>query len=145
LPGALGGQTGWSRHFFDPIPTSDGGELRILRDAGVYILALPSTEAEREHWQTAMEVAAEKGGIVMMAHIAMLRALNHGDPDPAPARRKRAKRYTIVRRPCWFTSTPAKPSGDPDHIKVIANVDAAEKWFEDNDPEGVAFEYEVLE
>ncbi|MGY8662160.1 hypothetical protein Q3C01_07305 [Bradyrhizobium sp. UFLA05-109] len=25
-------------------------------------------------------------------------------------------------------------------IKVFANVDAAEKWFEENDPEGVAFE-----
>jgi len=24
-------------------------------------------------------------------------------------------------------------------------VDAAEKWFEENDPEAVAFEYEVLE
>jgi hypothetical protein len=24
---------------------------------------------------------------------------------------------------------------------VFANVDAAEKWFEENDPEGVAFEY----
>ena len=81
--------------------TGDGGELRTLRDAGVYILALPPAEAEREHWQIAMEFlisAAEKGGIVMMAHIAMLRALNHGDPDPAPApRRKRAKRYRIVR------------------------------------------------
>jgi hypothetical protein len=41
LRGVLGGQTGWSRHFFDPIPTGDGGELRTLRDAGVYILALP--------------------------------------------------------------------------------------------------------
>ena len=30
-------------------------------------------------------------------------------------------------------------------LKVFANVDAAEKWFEENDPEGVAFEYEVLE
>jgi hypothetical protein len=39
LRGVLGGQTGWSRHFFDPIPTGDGGELRTLRDAGVYILA----------------------------------------------------------------------------------------------------------
>jgi hypothetical protein len=27
----------------------------------------------------------------------------------------------------------------------LANVDAAEKWFAENDPEGVAFEYEVLE
>jgi hypothetical protein len=42
--------------------------------------------------------AAEKGGILMMARIAMLRALNHSDPDPAPApRRKRAKAHRVVR------------------------------------------------
>jgi hypothetical protein len=35
--------------------------------------------------------------------------------------------------------------GDKDHIKLFATTDAAEKWFEENDPEGVAFEYEVLE
>jgi hypothetical protein len=35
--------------------------------------------------------------------------------------------------------------GDVDHLKVFANEEAAEKWFEENDPEGVAFEYEVLE
>jgi hypothetical protein len=99
LPDALGGQTGWSRHFL-PIPTGDG-ELRSLRDAGVYILALPPAEAEREHWQIAMKFlisAAEKGGIVMMARVAMLRALNAGKPDPEIIpRRKRAKRYRIVR------------------------------------------------
>ncbi|MCP3459626.1 hypothetical protein [Bradyrhizobium sp. CCGUVB23] len=39
----------------------------------------------------------------------------------------------------------AKQVGDKDHIKLFASQDAAEKWFEDNDPEGVAFEYEVLE
>jgi hypothetical protein len=39
----------------------------------------------------------------------------------------------------------AKQVGDPEHLKVFASVDAAEKWFEENDPEGVAFEYEVLE
>jgi hypothetical protein len=39
----------------------------------------------------------------------------------------------------------SKQIGDADHIKVFANPDAAEKWFEENDPEGVAFEYEVLE
>jgi hypothetical protein len=33
---------------------------------------------------------------------------------------------------------------DPEHVKGFANVDAAEKWFEENDPEGAAFEYEVL-
>jgi len=100
LPGALGGQTGWSRHFFDPIPTGDGTELRTLRDATVYILARPPAEAEREHWQIAMEFlisAAENGGIVMIARIAMLRALNAGKPDPEiTPRRKRPKRYRIV-------------------------------------------------
>jgi hypothetical protein len=39
--------------------------------------------------------AAADGGIAMMARIAMLRALNHGDPDPASAPRR--KRYRIVR------------------------------------------------
>ena len=38
----------------------------------------------------------------------------------------------------------SKQVGDPDHLKVFANADAAEAWFEQNDPEGVAFEYEVL-
>ena len=39
----------------------------------------------------------------------------------------------------------SKQVGDPEHFKVFATADAAEKWFEENDPEGVAFEYEVLE
>jgi hypothetical protein len=28
---------------------------------------------------------------------------------------------------------------------VFSNADAAEAWFAENDPEGVAFEYEVRE
>ncbi|MFB9267509.1 hypothetical protein ACFFWD_30930 [Bradyrhizobium erythrophlei] len=39
----------------------------------------------------------------------------------------------------------SKQVGDKEHVKVFASQDAAEKWFEENDPEGVAFEYEVLE
>jgi len=39
----------------------------------------------------------------------------------------------------------SKEVGDIDHLKVFANLDAAETWLEQNDPEGVAFEYEVLE
>ena len=39
----------------------------------------------------------------------------------------------------------SKQVGDKEHIKVFANQDAAETSFEENDPEGVAFEYEVLE
>jgi hypothetical protein len=46
-----------------------------------------------------------------------------------------------VRSPSWSTST-SKQVGDSGHIKVLANQDA---WFEENDPEGVAFEYEILE
>ena len=39
----------------------------------------------------------------------------------------------------------SKQVRDPDHLKVFANADAAATWFEENDPEGVAFEYEVQE
>ena len=39
----------------------------------------------------------------------------------------------------------SKQVGDVEHIKGFANRDAAEKWFEENDPEGVAFECDVLE
>ena len=92
LQGVLGGQAVGPPIFLMRFRPA----MRSLRDAGVFIVALPPAAAEREHWQIAMEFlisAAENGGIVMMAHIAMLRALNHDDPDPAPApRRKRAKR-----------------------------------------------------
>jgi hypothetical protein len=39
----------------------------------------------------------------------------------------------------------SKQVGDPEHIKVFATVHAAGTWFEENDPEGVAFEYPVLQ
>ena len=45
----------------------------------------------------------------------------------------------------WIYVNTSKQVGDPEHIKVFATTDAAETWFEENDPEGVAFEYEVLE
>jgi hypothetical protein len=104
LPNALGGQTGWSRHFFDPIPTGDGGEFRTLRDAGIYILGLPLPKPSASIGKSQMELlisAAEKGGIVMMARIAMLRALNAGKPDPqiTPSR-KRARPLQSVGAMC---------------------------------------------
>jgi hypothetical protein len=39
----------------------------------------------------------------------------------------------------------SKQVGDKDQLKVFANENAAETWLQENDPEGVAFEYEVLE
>jgi hypothetical protein len=35
--------------------------------------------------------------------------------------------------------------GDADHLKVFAHLHTMEIWPEENDPEGVAFEYEVME
>ena len=37
-----------------------------------------------------------------------------------------------------------KEVGDKDHLKVFATEDAAEIWLGEHDPEGVAFEYEVI-
>jgi hypothetical protein len=34
--------------------------------------------------------------------------------------------------------------GHPDHLKVFKDPEAADKWFQQNDPEGVAFGYEVI-
>ena len=31
-----------------------------------------------------------------------------------------------------------------EHLKVFADEELAEKWFSENDVEGVAFEYEVI-
>ncbi|MGY0575909.1 hypothetical protein ACTGJ9_036805 [Bradyrhizobium sp. RDM12] len=33
--------------------------------------------------------------------------------------------------------------GEPGWIKVFASADIADRWFKENDPEGVAWEYEV--
>ena len=45
----------------------------------------------------------------------------------------------------WAYVDTSKQVGDKDHLKVFASADAADRWFMGNDPEGVAFEYEVLE
>jgi hypothetical protein len=41
-------------------------------------------------------------------------------------------------------STPDITSAIP-IIKAFADPEAAERWFKENDPEGVAFEYEIIE
>jgi len=37
----------------------------------------------------------------------------------------------------WIYVDTSKQVGDKDHLRVFANLDAAETWFEENDPEGV--------
>ncbi|MCP3387923.1 hypothetical protein NLM27_03900 [Bradyrhizobium sp. CCGB12] len=39
----------------------------------------------------------------------------------------------------------SKQVGHADYINLFATVESAENWFEENDPESVAFEYDVLE
>ena len=91
----------WSRAFDAPIVLPDAGEITTLREAGEYVARLPKREHEQPHWQIAIDhlmSAAERGGIVMLADIAMRRALNHGGERPPPApRKKAAKKYRIVR------------------------------------------------
>jgi hypothetical protein len=43
----------------------------------------------------------------------------------------------------WIYVDTSKQVGHREHLKVFANQEAALAWFELNDPEGVAFEYEV--
>jgi hypothetical protein len=92
----LSAKAGRSRRFDDPIALPDGGELVTLRDAGVYIVALAPREAKQPHWQTAMQyliLTAEKDGIVMLARIAVAKALAVGKAQAEPEpRRKRAKK-----------------------------------------------------
>jgi hypothetical protein len=45
----------------------------------------------------------------------------------------------------WVYINTAKEVGDVDYLKVFATAEAADRWFAEHDPEGVAFEYEVLE
>ena len=43
----------------------------------------------------------------------------------------------------WIYVDTGKQVGDRDHLRVVASEIAAETWLQENDPEGVAFEYEV--
>jgi len=44
----------------------------------------------------------------------------------------------------WIYTDARKQIGDKDHLKVFASEDAADVWFAENDPEGMAFEYDVI-
>jgi hypothetical protein len=43
----------------------------------------------------------------------------------------------------WIYVDTSKQVGDQDHLKVFASEEAANAWFAEHDPEGVAFEYPV--
>jgi hypothetical protein len=75
----------WSRRFEDPIPVPDGRTLRTLRDAAIYIMALPGKARQADEWQTAIEallMAAENREPLMHAHVGMMLALHGAKPIP---------------------------------------------------------------
>jgi hypothetical protein len=82
-------------------PADDQTTRTALRDAGSFILTLPPAEADRDHWQLAMKClidAAERGGILILAEIAVKQALHHGEPDAPPKQRRKAvKRFRVIR------------------------------------------------
>jgi hypothetical protein len=45
----------------------------------------------------------------------------------------------------WIYVDTSKETGDREHLKVFADEIVADAWFAENDPEGVAFEYELIE
>jgi hypothetical protein len=69
----------WSLSFDEPIPAK-GKPLRTLRDAANHVMALPKAKSALPHWQLAVRClmsAAEKRGPIMMARIAVVKALDH--------------------------------------------------------------------
>jgi hypothetical protein len=45
----------------------------------------------------------------------------------------------------WIYVNTAAHVGDNDHLQVFASEEAAQRWLDQHDPEGVAFEYPVQE
>jgi hypothetical protein len=78
----------WSLPFSEPIVLADGSELPTLQDACDYLNNLPKSEQNGEEWQAAayrLVEAAEHGGALAFARIAMLRAMKQ-QANHAPTR-----------------------------------------------------------
>ena len=85
----------WSRAFHVPIPLPDDRVLRTLRDAGEYIQELPKAIHQRPEWEVAAEMllqAVGGSGPLILAEIAMRKAVNAGKPPPDPEPTTRRKR-----------------------------------------------------
>ena len=71
-------------------------------------------------------------------------ALGQGQ-EPAASGVQPSNGFLLMTNTVLIYVDTSKQVGDKDHLKVFANEDAAETWLQENDPEGVAFEYEVLD
>ena len=128
----------WSTPFEDPILLPDGrklwGRRKLKRDAcDLDNILVPDIFdlLYREYCR---------------ARLAKMRRQLLISPErhEVPAATRNAKDAVGKQARSGYISTPASRLAK-DHVRVFAKTDAAETWFEKNDPEGVAFEYEVLE
>jgi hypothetical protein len=76
----LASPVSWSLQFDEPILLTKGKLVRTLRDAADHVVALPKAKSALPHWQLAvgcLMAAAEKRGPMMMARVAVVKALGH--------------------------------------------------------------------
>ena len=52
---------------------------------------------------------------------------------------------TSSARAVWVYVDASKVVGDTSQSKVLASLELAKAWFTENDPEGVAFEYTLID
>jgi hypothetical protein len=87
----------------------------------------------------------------MFVRIGPMRALNRHvervfNPDRKDTRwGKRMLKKGSAMKAVWIYVGTRYHVGHPDHIEAFADPEDAERWFKANDPEGVAFNYEVPE
>ena len=139
----------WLKRFYDPIILPDGRRLLTYRDAAEYIAALPKAEHDAADWQLAMEtllLVAERNGPEVLARNAIIKAMNRDvKPTLAPRKKQNESLQDRQLKTVWVYVDTSKQVADRDHLKVFANSVVADAWFARNDPEGVAFEYDVID
>jgi hypothetical protein len=85
----------WDLRFPEPIPVPRGKPLVTLRDAGAYVASLPADQHDSPIWQPAIDcllLAADKGGPIEFARLAMHKALH---PKPPPVY------HSVKKDPVW--------------------------------------------
>ena len=139
----------WSTPFEDPILLPKGKSLVTLEDAADYIQNLPPAEQRKPLADRDREPDPRRRDRRRLADVrADWRAQGVECWPAGPrchAKGEEGQNIQDRQMTVFVYVNPSKQIGDPELVKVFATTDAAEKWFEENDPEGVAFEYEVLE
>lgn len=91
----------WSDAFDDPVPLPNGKKAATLEDAARFIQRLPKADQQRPHWQLAVETlinTAEGRDLIFHARVAVMKALTHDKPPPAPEpRRKAVRKFRVIR------------------------------------------------